>query len=43
MSTYLAAWAVLPDTYGQRMEDQDGIPVRERRDGIDLSIIMCFS
>jgi hypothetical protein len=23
MSTYLAAWAILPDTYGKRMDDED--------------------
>jgi hypothetical protein len=23
MSTYLAAWAVLPDTYGKRADDDD--------------------
>ncbi len=40
MSTYLAAWAILPDTYGQKTDDQNASNVFYILQ--DISIFMAY-
>ena len=43
MSTYLAAWAILPETYGRRADNEDEPVVSGRGTEILLTIINVHS
>jgi hypothetical protein len=42
MSTYLAAWAILPDTYGQKTDDQNASNVFYILQDISIFMVYLF-